>query len=438
VHLDLLSPAQAQVGYGGLGVRGDLGYEGKRVVVRGVPFTQALSTHAPARVLYELDGSFSRLRCAVALNDDVPVGRSHAHFGVRVDGVLVASAPYVSAGESPRPLEADISGARTVELAVTTSRWEYCHAVWLDPQVDSAPARPASSLLADCLARVEIRRPSPPPRAEQCIATVVSPGFERYLDEMLRSLRAHGGCPDALLAVFAVDGDAACSRVAQSHGATVIPCTRRAPISVAVKSLLYSAARVIDAEKFLCLDADMLILDDLAPVFAMLDLFPEGSVLACREANSYSESNLGTAIRYTYFADPRDIHRILGRHNGEADYPLVVNDGLFAGRRTALLDLDGVIRALPQAAAWVDEAQHYCWWRNQFIFNLALARLRCGVQLDDLCNVQLHTQDAEVRVEEGRPRALWRGRPVRVLHFCGLGRKKYPQFRELLSEGLAR
>src|SRR5262249_19170270 len=89
VHLDLLSPSRCQVGYGELGMRGDLGYEGKRVVARGVPYAQALSTHAPARVLYDLDGRYSRLRCAVALNDDVPAGRSHAHFAVRADGVLV-------------------------------------------------------------------------------------------------------------------------------------------------------------------------------------------------------------------------------------------------------------------------------------------------------------------------------------------------------------
>ena len=44
------------------------------------------------------------------------------------------------------------------------------------------------------------------------------------------------------------------------------------------KAVLYSAARVIDARQYLLLDADMLVLDDLRPVFAALDACPEGSM----------------------------------------------------------------------------------------------------------------------------------------------------------------
>jgi predicted O-methyltransferase YrrM len=69
------------------------------------------------------------------------------------------------------------------------------------------------------------------------------------------------------------------------------------------------------------------------------------------------------------------------------------------------------------------------WWRNQFIFNLALARLGCGVELSPVYNVQLNVQDVEASVSEGRARAVWRGRQARVLHFNGAGRKKYPELR---------
>jgi hypothetical protein len=50
----------------------------------------------------------------------------------------------------------------------------------------------------------------------------------------------------------------------------------------------------------------------------------------------------------------------------------VVNDGLFAGSRGALLALDGVIRTIPDAPAWINQHSNN-WWRNQFIFSLALA-----------------------------------------------------------------
>src|SRR5262249_57024659 len=83
MFLDSLSPVASQVGYGSLGLRGDLGYEGKSVVVGGRHYAHALSTHPPARLAFKLPANFSSLRCEVALNDDVDAGRSHANFFVR-------------------------------------------------------------------------------------------------------------------------------------------------------------------------------------------------------------------------------------------------------------------------------------------------------------------------------------------------------------------
>jgi predicted O-methyltransferase YrrM len=111
----------------------------------------------------------------------------------------------------------------------------------------------------------------------------------------------------------------------------------------------------------------------------------------------------------------------------EESYPLVVNDGLFAGDRTALLALDGAVRAIPEASTWADGNPRVS-WRNQFIFNLALARLKCGMELDSIYNVQLHAQDVQIHQEGARLHAPWRGRQARVLHFSGGAKQKYPQW----------
>jgi predicted O-methyltransferase YrrM len=63
------------------------------------------------------------------------------------------------------------------------------------------------------------------------------------------------------------------------------------------------------------------------------------------------------------------------------------------------------------------------------VFNLALAHLRCGVELDPAYNIQLNSHEVEMREQVGRIEALWQGRPARVLHFNGLGRHKYPEWR---------
>jgi predicted O-methyltransferase YrrM len=428
MFLDSFQPVEVKVGYGALGRGGELGYEGKSVSVGGRGYEHALSAHPPARLVFDLGGRFEWFRAEVALNDDVERGASHADFVVAADGRPVAAARRVAAGDPPRALEASVAGASRLELSVSTARWRHSHAVWLDPQLGVRAVGDSRAVLQDCLARVEIKLPAPAPAARRCVATVVSPGFDGMLDDMLGSLNAHGACHDAALVVFAVDPDDACRRVAEKYGARLVECRRNSVVNPTIKSVLYSAARVVSAESFLCLDADMLVLGDLRPVFAALDACPPRSILACREANGEGETTLSKALAEVYAGKPADIARIAGRQRGEGAYPLVVNDGLYAASRDAMLALDEVIRGWDGARAWVDEREDV-WWRNQFVFNLALARLGCGVELSPVYNVQLNSQDVEASVNEGRARAIWRGMDARVLHFNGSGRRKYPELR---------
>jgi predicted O-methyltransferase YrrM len=427
-YLDALPLLHSQVGYGAFGRNGSLGYEGKSVIVAGRPYPHALSTHGPAVLRFQLDGRFRRFVCDVAFNDDVPRGASHCSFTVLADGRQVGTSAHVVAGDAPRRLLAVIDGARQLELIVNTDRWEYCHSVWLDPLVDGMSCGQGNQQISDCLGRVEVTVPAVRPRGARCIATVVSVDYAALLDDMLGSLYANSECQDALIVVFSVGDDGECRRIAAKYGATLIPCRLTGRLAVNVKSLLYSVARIVDAETFLCTDADMLVLQDLRPVFAALEACPVNSILACREGNTHHFHDLEHVLTGPYGGQAADIKRLLGTTNGEGTYPLVVNDGLFAGSRAALLALDDAISRMRNAAAWVDERRDIT-YRNQFIFNLALAQLRAGVELDSTYNVQLHVQDAELRWTGGRVEALWNGRSARVLHFSGAGRNKYPVWR---------
>jgi predicted O-methyltransferase YrrM len=432
VYLDSITMNSHVVGYGALGTGGSLGYEGKMVRVHGNSYAHAFSAHPPARLLFQLNGRFRGFGCSVALNDDVPVGRSHADFVVLADGRQVAGVNFVVAGEAPRALCADITGARSLELITQTSRWEYSHAVWLDPQVSETMPVMRPRVVIDCLRRAEITQPPMPLAAERCVATVVSPAVVDLLDDMLGSLYANGGCQDVLLVVFALDPNEACSQVAAKYRAHLVPCRSLSPVNATSKSLLYSVAMLVDAKLFLCLDADLLVLGDLRPLFGALDALPAASILACREGNGNGIPNLGHAYEQVYWGNNHDRQHIFGMSAGEAAYPLVVNDGLFAGSRGALLALDGVIRAMPGAPEWINQHRNN-WWRNQYLFNLALARLGCGIEIDPTYNVQLHVQDVQFSKRAGRICADWHGQPARVVHLSGCGRRKYPEWRGLYA-----
>lgn len=422
-YLDDIAPVLSEVGWGVLGRRGSLGYEGKDVVVGGRRYAHALSSHPPARVLYLLAPGADRFRCAVALNADVPQGVSEADFAVLAEGRVVARAQQVEAGAAPRPLEAAVSGARTLELKVTTARWPSCHAVWLDPVVDGG-AVPASQVFTDPLGRVEVDSTAALGPLGRCVATVASAGYADLLDDLLGSLAANGGCPDVTPVVFLLGEDAACSGVVARYGAVSIRCRPRGRRDVATKAVLYSVAILVDAEKYLCLDADTLVLGDLRPLFAAIDAVHPHSILACREYGA-PPGDAVSAVRSVYGGRAGDVRRILGPGPQLGATP-ILNDGVFAGSRPALAALDAEIRAMPGAAAWVRAGVP---WRNQCIFNLAVARLGALCELDATYNVQLHATDVEIPEHGGRAHATWQGRPVRVLHANGAGRHKRPELR---------
>ena len=91
------------------------------------------------------------------------------------------------------------------------------------------------------------------------------------------------------------------------------------------------------------------------------------------------------------------------------------------------------MRSIPRAIEWTDQRADVG-WRSQFIFNLALAKLKCGVELDPAYNIQLHSHDVEIREDLGRCKAFWHGQPARILHFNGWGRQKYLEWRQRFAQ----
>ena len=431
--LDDLNPKLVEVGYGALGRHGMLGYEGKRVKIKGRQVRHALSTHPSAEVAYFLDGQYGALETLVGLNDDVLDKTTSADFFVISDGEVVGCATGVTAGEEPRRIEADLEGANELQLLVRTDRWNFCHALWIEPVLlhgGAAPHYPEQ--ITDCLKRAEITSKTRSwPEAELCIATVASPGFEIWLRSFLESLRRYGRCEEALIAVFCFDANSSLAKVAEDLGAKVVECQSLVPINMACKSVLYSVGKVVAAKKFICLDADMLVLGDLRPVVDALDVLPAHSVLLCKDAASVP--TLGKALTCLYGSSGEDVERMCGRGSVDLlDYPLVVNDGFFAARRTAINAVDEVIRGFPSAANWVTNKASELPWRNQFLFNLALAKLGAAVKVDDVYNWQLNLWNAQVEVHDGAFSANGGGRSIRCLHFNGGGRKKYSEWRHQL------
>eukprot|EP00633_Aureoumbra_lagunensis_P008262 CAMPEP_0197308796 /NCGR_PEP_ID=MMETSP0891-20130614/7318_1 /TAXON_ID=44058 ORGANISM="Aureoumbra lagunensis, Strain CCMP1510" /NCGR_SAMPLE_ID=MMETSP0891 /ASSEMBLY_ACC=CAM_ASM_000534 /LENGTH=917 /DNA_ID=CAMNT_0042793509 /DNA_START=1097 /DNA_END=3850 /DNA_ORIENTATION=+ len=141
-----------EVGYGSLGLRGQLGYEGRRVVVCGRAYGRSLSAHAASRIVFDISSSAIAALCAsrqgrylafltgaVAINDDCGDGpASPLIFSVYGDKTLLWSnhqRPLARPGTLDRFEIHILSTYKTLSFVVT-SPWgsvDHAHALWLDP-----------------------------------------------------------------------------------------------------------------------------------------------------------------------------------------------------------------------------------------------------------------------------------------------------------------
>ncbi len=434
MYIEELPLTGYQVGWGDIGLHGSLGYDAKQVTVEGRSYTHAISAHPPSNTSFNLNGPFSVFRCQVALNDDVFHELTSADFMVYADGVLVGMVRGMQAGHTPKELQADIRGAHSLELVVNTRRWDSCHAVWLDPEVCSSTESLCAGRVTDCLERTEICLPPNTITADRCIATVVSPSYTSFIDDMLGSLFANGQCQDAMAVIFAIDPNEECRAVAAKYGAPIVECRSLCRVQPMVKSVLYSAALAVNARQYLCLDADILVVGDLRPIFYALDACTEGTALVCEdEYIAGIAHNLGEALTRFYRGHDGDIAFLTGGADDVRNYPIVVNDGVFASDRAGMLSIDKYLRSLlPRSSDWMKQDEEHN-SRNQFLFNLALAHLNCGVTLNRTYNTLTVAHDI-TKSPDGGIRSQEDGKRVRVLHFAGAGRMKNSELRGVYSK----
>ena len=166
-YLDDLEPTRVHVGYGSPGRHGNLGYEGRTVIVSGTHYSRALSLHGSSEAHFNLQGHYTNFAVTVAINDDVLGQDTAADFLVYADDHLIGVATNVRPGDLPRPIQSNITGARILSLIVKSRRWDCCHSVWLSPCVwSSGSTQAAHAIPPSEVSDHQLNQLSNPPTAE--------------------------------------------------------------------------------------------------------------------------------------------------------------------------------------------------------------------------------------------------------------------------------
>ena len=238
---------------------------------------------------------------------------------------------------------------------------------------------------------------------DQCLFTIVTPGFIEWLDTMLASAGTRGRLNNATLVVFAFGSSQRCEEVFKKYNAQVIRCGGRPSHYGLYKTASLAIAQVANAKKYLYMDADVVALDRITGIFDVLEGISEGQIMIARDAQSFRGETLGDHIAcgFTgYYGDSTDLD-LLRMSRNDRDYDLIVNAGVYAGDRKAMLSLESAFDdTMPHGAIWdKKKIDHKITWREQGLVNLCMARLGTAVEMSGMYNAQMHNDALGVTIE---------------------------------------
>lgn len=242
--------------------------------------------------------------------------------------------------------------------------------------------------LIDFFGRVVIDKPTEIIKCDKCIFTIVSPGYEDLLDDMLLSVTVNGNVNDALIAVFVVNPDVSCLEIIRKYNAYPIICHTNRETNIDIKSVVYNIVDLVDCVKFLYLDSDVLVLEDLSPIFMVLENLPDDIVCMAHDQYFGWASNLAEAYTGTlYDGSIRHFDDLLGGDSTiEQRYSNVINAGVFAANRDGIKKMRDTVLSFNGLQEWAKEG----FIREQFVINLSLAKN----QNLSLLNIKYNWQEA--------------------------------------------
>jgi len=116
ILLGTLIPTFTEQGYGNLQVNKNI--NGKPLSSGGVKFKNGLATHAPAQIVYNIDGKYKKFECFIGV-DMEHGGLGSVTYQVLADGKEIFASGLVTGKDLPRKISLDVSGVKELKLIVT-------------------------------------------------------------------------------------------------------------------------------------------------------------------------------------------------------------------------------------------------------------------------------------------------------------------------------
>jgi lipopolysaccharide biosynthesis glycosyltransferase len=201
-----------------------------------------------------------------------------------------------------------------------------------------------------------------------------------------------------------------------------------------LKTIIYKITDIVWAKKYMYIDSDMLILDNLNPLFDTLDYLYPNTFLAVKHSDRSSLYTLGESILSTNFGGKANDVLILGLSELEQNSTCVINSGFFVTNDRTMLSINHTIETLlPNIKIWMMDCSGSL-VREEAVLLSALARTQSCVYIDDTYNLQLHDINVLNKITIDENRVYYKNKPAKILHFTGNTKiDEYPKYLELIN-----
>jgi hypothetical protein len=388
-----------EIEYGHLGTYGNLGYS---IIpsVNSIYYNNIISAH-PASILEFKIPESKYFSCKLALNDSSN-DQASANYEIYADDILMHYSKNVKKKELIEVFF-KITNCKKITLKCTYNNNPICHALYIDAILHEE----SPEYFLDSMSLTKIKNISD--KADLVVASFIDKNYIPYAENLSNQIR--NSTQEIIKFVFfCPEKNDELIEFCKSQSALLVPIqdknyqdiSSKGSHAIYSKGASFSIAKIIDAEKYLILDQDMILCDKFDLLLEQIKQAKDGQILICKDAHTEGIT-FGEVISSSWSAyeGSEKCQNILNLTPEEFQNELVINSGVIGGDKKALLALDDSMRRiLPNSLFYLEENSNNT-MREQSLVNLALIRYGNYKEIHKKFNLQIIWEEYELDIKQG-------------------------------------
>lgn len=365
----------SEVGHGVLGTYGDSGY-GIVISVNGLSFDNYISAHPSAILKYRIPESSQYFSCQLALNDSSEEFSS-VDFEFIVDGETrhyshnVGKFTLVDVGFL-------LDNNSILEIKIISTNKIICHSLIINPIFSNK--KPNYLLCPIHKSKISTEKYTKE-KFNVCIASFVDTKFIKYAEILQQTIKEKSSTE--IKFVYLGESSPELTDFCQQTNSIFIPITCVYGQDIANKQVqaiyhkpsTYSIAKIINANIYIIIDVDMICTSDINLLVERIESNNPESISVCKDAHTegLTFGDLIIAEWSAYKGSVTNKH-MLRLTPKELSSSLIINSGVIAGKRKAVLGVEDTMRRLMPSSIFYLNDKISEPVREQALMNLSMIK----------------------------------------------------------------